>query len=136
MSDHENEYVPVVPPNPIAVAVPLLPLLQVTLVELAMEAVTVLGSVMIVLVCVTQLELSVTVTVYVPATNPEISSVVALFDQRKVKPAPIAVTETEPLFPPLQETLVVLSTTTDAPPVEVIVTVIVSVHPFWSDTVT
>ena len=65
-----------VPPEPLAVAVPLLPPLQLTLVFTVLTVNTV-GSVIVVVAINVQLFASVTVAVYVPAASPLAVAVVA-----------------------------------------------------------
>ena len=70
-----------VPPDPLAVADPLLPPLQLTFVWDEMLAVTAVGSVMVTVSVSSQPFASVTVTVYVPAARLDAVAPVALFDQ-------------------------------------------------------
>jgi hypothetical protein len=72
-----------VPPDPAAVAEPLLPPKQLTFVVLVMEAASALDGWVMVTVCVAvQLLASVTVTVYVPAANAKTTFDVEPFDHK------------------------------------------------------
>jgi hypothetical protein len=131
-----NEY-GAVPPDPLAVAEPLFPPLQLMFeftTELATNAV---GSVIVVLDVVVQLFASVTVTVYVPATRPlAVADVAALLHAKvygDVPPDPFAVAV--PLLPPLQLTGVFEALAVNIAG-SVIVTLDVVVQEFTSDTVT
>ena len=73
-----------VPPEPLAVADPSFPPLQLMFVFTTELATTAVGSVMAVVAIDVQLFASVTVTVYVPATNPFVVAVVAALLHAKV----------------------------------------------------
>ena len=95
------------------------------------------GSVIVTLAVAVHPLASVTVTSYVPAHNPERSSVTARFDQAKAKGAvpPATARSAAPSQTPLQFRLVpVIAAVSSAGPV--IVTLAVAVHPLASVTVT
>ena len=127
-----------VPPDPLAVAEPLFPPLQLMFVFTTELATTAEGSVMVTLDVLVHEFASDTVTVYVPAVTPVMLAVVAdVFHANEygaVPPDPLAVAE--PLLPPLQ--LMFEFTTADAITAEEIftTTLSVAVHPLLSVTVT
>mgnify|MGYP001571923378 CR=1 FL=1 len=127
-----------VPPDPLAVADPLLPPLQLMFVFTTELAVNAEGSVMVTLDVLVHEFASDTVTVYVPAVTPVMLAVVVELLHAKVygavPPVPLAVAD--PLFPPLQLMFVFtteLATTTAG---SVMVTLDVVVQELASDTVT
>jgi hypothetical protein len=132
-----------VPPVPLAVAEPLLPPLQLTLVFEALP-VNPAGSVMVTLDVLVHEFASDTVTVYVPVVTPVMLDVVAKVAELVevlhakvygvVPPVPLAVAD--PLLPPLQLTFVFANVDAANTAGSVIVTLDVLVHEFASVTVT
>ena len=127
-----------VPPDPLAVAEPSLPPLQLMFVFTTELATTAEGSVMVTLDVLVHEFASDTVTVYVPAVTPVMLAVVAELLQANeygaVPPDPLAVAE--PLFPPLQLTFEFTTELATNAEGSVMVTLEVVVQELASDTVT